>query len=673
MKSLIFSILLFINSSLAFSQWTQVDLFTGDIRDIDAGDSLIFTSAGAASLYKTTNPDSGWTYWDPLAIMPPYISHADVRNSIIFCGGAMNEFYRSVDNGNTWSSVVFNPGYSFIVNDICIGDSFVFSLTNYGLFRSPDTGNTWQACNDPLAAYLMEKLYNDGDVLYILSVDSGLYRSTNNGMSWQTVNNGFYPSCMVKSLVRKGTILILGTFCGYVYKSTDNGITWNMTGMGTGSPINCMTVSGNSLYAGTYAGVFESVNDGYSWTNISNGISHSPVVCIESWGNNILAGTPGGVYLYTAGNNIWERVCKGIYGGSFLRFTNSNGPVFTFDNLAGVFFSEDHGSTWNIKNSGLSGYDLYMLESNGTDVFAGSDFGMFKSSSAAPGWTSVQGGLPVSVPRYLIFSNNNLYASLNNGTVYKSTNAGTTWNWSSQGLPTTVGAPPISISGNNLYSIINTDLYSSLNNGNNWNYQASVPNLAYFSFFDACPNSLMAITGNTSIIVSTDSGQTWALRTFPVPPNIVYINDLLVVGNNYYVSTNKGIFFSDDDGISWTDISAGLPVANTQAIGYDGTYLFVTTDIHGTFRMPADQVTFIKGQTNKKPWAVYPNPASDFINFTGIDMAERIQIFDLYGRLEVEYKTSGSKTFTIPVSKLKNGLYLLKINGQFIEYLSIQN
>lgn len=59
---------------------------------------------------------------------------------------------------------------------------------------------------------------------------------------------------------------------------------------------------------------------------------------------------------------------------------------------------------------------------------------------------------------------------------------------------------------------------------------------------------------------------------------------------------------------------------------------------------------------------VYPNPATDHINFdlTGIQGTALIELFDMQGRLITSKETSGD-TY-LPVAKLTNGLYLYRIS-----------
>lgn len=57
---------------------------------------------------------------------------------------------------------------------------------------------------------------------------------------------------------------------------------------------------------------------------------------------------------------------------------------------------------------------------------------------------------------------------------------------------------------------------------------------------------------------------------------------------------------------------------------------------------------------------VFPNPATNEINIRGIEV-EKLQLFDMTGRLLKDYKTVGN-LHKIMISDLKSGVYFLKIN-----------
>jgi hypothetical protein len=70
---------------------------------------------------------------------------------------------------------------------------------------------------------------------------------------------------------------------------------------------------------------------------------------------------------------------------------------------------------------------------------------------------------------------------------------------------------------------------------------------------------------------------------------------------------------------------------------------------------------------NQPSLQLFPNPASDFVNLSGLQVNETIRLFDLNGRLFISRKAA-SESETVPVSHLPAGLYVVRIgNGQTVK------
>ncbi|HPT22514.1 MAG TPA: T9SS type A sorting domain-containing protein [Bacteroidales bacterium] len=67
---------------------------------------------------------------------------------------------------------------------------------------------------------------------------------------------------------------------------------------------------------------------------------------------------------------------------------------------------------------------------------------------------------------------------------------------------------------------------------------------------------------------------------------------------------------------------------------------------------------------------LYPNPASEFIYIDNIDKLQHIDIFDFMGTKVLSSEFSGESSIKIPVSELKSGYYLIRIqeSGKLITH-----
>lgn len=71
----------------------------------------------------------------------------------------------------------------------------------------------------------------------------------------------------------------------------------------------------------------------------------------------------------------------------------------------------------------------------------------------------------------------------------------------------------------------------------------------------------------------------------------------------------------------------------------------------------------IQAVSNVMNIRVFPNPADNVINITGVRLETDVEIFDLYGRLCGCYRFNDDST--IDVSEFKSGLYFIKVNNCF--------
>ena len=66
------------------------------------------------------------------------------------------------------------------------------------------------------------------------------------------------------------------------------------------------------------------------------------------------------------------------------------------------------------------------------------------------------------------------------------------------------------------------------------------------------------------------------------------------------------------------------------------------------------------GGSEFQSFDIYPNPAQNEINISGLAMINQVQLFDLNGRLLINKNDATEK---IDVSTLGDGIYILRINS----------
>lgn len=104
---------------------------------------------------------------------------------------------------------------------------------------------------------------------------------------------------------------------------------------------------------------------------------------------------------------------------------------------------------------------------------------------------------------------------------------------------------------------------------------------------------------------------------------------------------------------------------------WDGTLQYST---NGTTYYLYKDDTGISQTFENAALVLYPNPARDFVTVSGLngqENAKTLQVYDLFGRMVLSQKLSGTATTTINVSALATGFYQVRI-GEQIEKLIVE-
>jgi hypothetical protein len=144
--------------------------------------SAFRSSNHIGGLYQSFDYGDSWE----LLLQTEYADNPSVleaTDSHIFYVSVDNKFYKSLDEGLTWSNThIFTdmngdlaPNYS-CKDMVRIGNTIIASFNNIGLFKSEDEGETWEKLDELLENDLNYMLVNDNKLF--VSSSSGLYSIT---------------------------------------------------------------------------------------------------------------------------------------------------------------------------------------------------------------------------------------------------------------------------------------------------------------------------------------------------------------------------------------------------------------------------------------------------------------------------------------------------------------
>ena len=653
-----------------------------------------------------------------------YISGLAAIGSDIFAGTYGGCVFTSSNNGATWEQTGNPLEGNFPIFSLYSSGSNLYKGGYYGVYISSDSGMSWNSestglpnANSPTTDITCFAV--SGSNLFAGTGDSGIYLSTNSGANWIAIDSGIDGAGLnIYTLKVVGTNIFAGTLGGGIYESTNQGTSWTLASNGlTGYGLYVITleVNGSNFFAGTSTGVFISTNNGGSWTQTGFG---RPAYCLATSGTTLLVGTDTGIYLSNDSGKTWTLHNNGLTDAVVsLLVEDSNIFAGTID---GVFLSTNDGMSWIAKNKALTGFPVAALYPVGSNLLDGnlSDGGIYLSTNNGTLWNSV---LTDAIVFNFAGSPENLLASGSSGGVYQSIDSGSTWNAINNGFPSNVVIRAVSTIGTMLFAgSYGNGIYKSSNNGNEW--VASNIGLTGYSFYintlaesgtslfagtysgvflstdsGSSWNSLNAgnydiaalvVSGNyifagtygNGIIVSTNSGNTWASSSTGLPDERLSISALFVRGENIFASTSGmnsgfGVYLSTNNGMSWTSVGDGLTdIVNTFAI--QDTDLFAGTEISGVWSRPLSQMINTSAVTPTASMqlsiSAYPNPcsSSSTITFSCSESgAAKVTIVNLLGaevaRVYEGELSAGEHSFTWDASGAAPGMYecVVRENG----------
>ena len=225
--------------------------------------------------------------------------------------------------------------------------------------------------------------------------------------------------------------------------------------------------------------------------------------------------------------------------------------------------------------------------------------------------------------------------------------------------------------GNNLNSVYFTDtdngyavgnlgtILKTTNAGISWTAQSSGTNNSLRSVYFTDVNTGYVVDNLGTILKTTNAGTNWTAQTSGTNNSLfsVYFTD---TNNGYAVGNSGTILKTTNAGISWTAQASGtnnilssvyFTDANTgYAVGNYGTILKTTNA--GVAGINENMIK------SKVEVFIYPNPATNTLNITGITGKASIKMYDMLGKLVMQKETEGNTT--LDTSTLPQGIYIIE-------------
>jgi photosystem II stability/assembly factor-like uncharacterized protein len=595
----------------------------GRIRSIiinPLNSNIILIGSVSGGIWKTTNGGTTWSAkldsQDPISIGSMVL----VGSSTVYAGtgegwGNVDAIYgggiyKSTNFGDTWTLLTgttsnvwnFRNVLKLAVdpssNVYAVTKSFNYKggvggyYTNGGLYRTTNGGTNWTK----IGTTGITNYYNGTGVVPISSTTilfatngGGIYRTTNSGSSWSKVTSGLPSSSFGRIEIAQDPNSSPTVYA--VFTST-----------GTGAP-----------YYGL-RGIYKSTDSGASWSGLTTpptltstgGLSY---LSAQGWYDNIIAVDPfnssnlyvGGVDMMksTNGGSSWSQLTywHSFYGSPVvhadhhaIKFDPNNSGILFSGNDGGIYKTTNNGTSWTNLNNGLEITQFYggAVYPTGSVYFGGTqDNGHLKYSSGTS-WTEVQGGdggyaaqdqsnSSVSYEEYVYLQ------------IDKTTNGGSSWFNATSGLSdagsssTCLFIAPFAMNPENSNVIIagSDNVWITSNSAGSWtsssNTLSSGAKVSAVTVVNSSANYLgFAGTTDGKVFKCTSLNPASGTDTWtdisPAGNNGAWVRRITVDltdkqkiyvcysgYNNDAVSPTRHIYYSSNQGTSWTDISGNLP------------------------------------------------------------------------------------------------------------------
>ena len=645
----------------------------------------------------------------------------------------VGQLYYSVDRGENWTAMASTPGdfaseIRYFEGELLLKCSD-HSLSKPYLWRSADFGATWSsvALADSMRLYHFFKLRGK-----IYGTDNrGIYRTDNNGASWtyltkspinkcnvereritavssnsliQSVDGGFEWDTLfqpltgnVSSLVQQGdtTLMFMSWQTPGIWITKDNGTTWNYSSNSSLASVYKFFWHNGALIGIDFSKMYRSSNLGLNWQVTYPGITENAFTAgISGGGDTILLGTIfTGIQRQNEPGKPWQAANKGISNACPDAFFSSDSVLYAAY-ATGLWKLDEDGLNWRrepidlptpiTKYIGPHDYieqDGHRIIIYGNQIWVHPLGGNWQMSIIKPEHSSsfaslqyVNGGIVAK--SYGDWESHSLYLSIDKGLTFNRINpfynqqylsANNTW-----------------IDDGNLYLFDpQYKIFRSSDGGGLWEHVTTVPVKDYFPNPSPSPlawirQNAVLIKDNTptvrNILFSPDFGVTWYYSDLAAegkPWGKTRLWNMLEHDGSLVLSTNNGIYVSNDGGLTWSDWSDGLDSRMVNTLEVYGAYLWAGLLDYGIWKRPlAELKTMVatdEFHRQKEQLVIYPNPGNGSAIHIVAPEPGMIRIWDVLGRVKFEQEVPQG-TSRLLLSELPSGYYHVILQGQNNRY-----
>jgi hypothetical protein len=358
------------------------------------------------------------------------------------------------------------------------------------------------------------------------------------------------------------------------------------------------------------------------------------------------------------------------------RFEGFGSNLYAASNK-GIFKSTDDGTSWTgISWAATVTQTLNMLsvyEESTSVIYAGSDKWLFKSTNAGSSWTKLT--LPMDSVNVTDIKRSglNMLVSVNKnfakGAVFYSIDNGNSW-LTATGIPSVNPMQDLHVEGDTVYVAGKGGIYKSQDKGATFTFLANGTGTGLRTILRHQGKLFAGDGGGTGVYVSTNNGGSFSAANSGVFSGFCQVFSMTqsptmvlaaVDGGTSCVGGNP-IKNSTDGGSVWNGFISGLPSGFFPSVGTNGSNSsFFTGKGKLNFRIGAP--AGIRTVAMNSELTTYFNSNSDLVLDINNQTNIAINIFSLDGRKVYNGETSESHTVITDLRSIPQGIYMVCLSS----------
>lgn len=647
-------------SSLASAQWVQSTALTGGsiIATITDFDSDLYLSTSNAGIYRLR---AGITDWEKTSVpvqgnLPRLVVHDPELLAISF-----DKVFRTSD-GENWTE---NAGPSGFINGVSSDGTTIAAATSNGLYLSSDAGVTWLLSSETALKESVAAVAVSGTTIWASATSPGgtLFKSTDSGTTWSTLTKG---TATITGIFINGADVFINANYDGIYKSTDQGSTWQLLRAST-SETEFFAGQGK-LFAFSSGKLSISTNAGATWVDKTDLIMNFSTETLFATASSVYLGCWGGGVFETDsnGNDEWEQINNGLLIQEINALVVVDNIIYAGTEHSFVRDSEDEGVTWGQQRdaNNFSGSNARVMTSHGDDLFVGQGGGgIHRSSNGGTNWVLKNQGLVSQNILGFASLGSDLYALTNAG-IYKSTDRGD--NWTVKAIAPSLVYRTLYTDGKYLYVGTFTGLFLSKDKGENWTSIGAGLGDQSVGKITHVGSTLFAASQFNGLYKTSDLGTSWTQVSNH------FVQSLGSVSGTVFQGTlDQQLYMSTNLGETWVNVGGSISSGRVTAIAATDSHVVVGTgSTSGIWLQPRTQLmapyfTFSSDLSDStfmadEPIYVKSDQAlhhTDGSVLTTLDLADFISVKTVAGD-EMEFTAelgSDGKTISIALTEATSG------------------